>query len=99
MNAATLRGLLKYVQVWTLSVREWTPNAGNAIGLDLGKYGKRRTSAPQLSCTIALIVKWVKYDPGNDPVRAPFGTGPIGDLNTWDAYRFRRTMQGSTYLG
>ena len=57
VNAATLRGLLKYVHAWTLSVQEGTPNAGNAIGLDLGKYGKRRTSAPQLSCTIALIVK------------------------------------------
>ena len=59
-----------------LPVQEWTPNARNAIGLDLGKYGKRRTSGPQLSCTIALIVKQVKYDPGNDPVRAPLGRDP-----------------------
>ena len=50
VNATTLRGLLKYVQVWTLSVLEWTPNAGKAIGFDLGKCGERRTSALQLSC-------------------------------------------------
>ena len=58
VNGATLRGLWKYGRTGTHSLSEKGPRImERTASLILSKYGWRRTSAPQLSCTIALIVK------------------------------------------